>query len=397
MAVAAAAAAAPTIWAPRLGMPGGTARTRTRSARAAVVAAALGVAAAGTSATPPRAGVAPSSRNGAPFLSPSTTRRRQRKTPSLRSCSSPFWAPSPPPWRWQRAASPRGWAKSPPWRWRSRRPLDPPVAPLPPLAAAPMSTAEVRLAAAAVFRHWASPQTYAPALLPRDQFIMSAWTAGVYVRNAAARAVCPHEMTLRTMKKKYKDNSGFGDRTTTAMPFYDDTKTLLGVAGVDIPFAEIASRSAAPDEAIATLSGRGTCTRLRLTSCEQQTLRAAAAVSVGRLATARLPAEAAALAGVLDKDSTWIGLSRPAAGGVYTWALGGGGRAPLSYTDGWPQGVPPSAATAAAAGNCVTADRRGVVANWSPADCGVTAAASIAPPSEEPAASARAEDVGVRD
>ncbi|KAK1858930.1 hypothetical protein I4F81_001529 [Pyropia yezoensis] len=76
-------------------------------------------------------------------------------------------------------------------------PGPPPVAPLPPPAAAPRSTAEVRLAAAAVFHHWASPQTSAPALLPRDQFLMSAWTAGVYVRNTAARAVCPHGMTLQ--------------------------------------------------------------------------------------------------------------------------------------------------------------------------------------------------------
>lgn len=217
--------------------------------------------------------------------------------------------------------------------------------------------------------------------------------------------------------------------TTAAMPIYDPAGALLGVAGVDIPFSEIAARSATPDDEIATLSGQGTCTRLRLSSCEQQTLRgsggvcaerlphdmagcfvpppavaaaapgpvggpavwvpvlapadalpAAAAAAAcagltpagdGRLATARTPAQATALAGVLGENPTWIGLSRPSADAAYVWALGADDdAAPLSYLSGWPRGAPP----AAAAGNCVVGDRRGVTANWAAAACGVKAA-----------------------
>lgn len=217
--------------------------------------------------------------------------------------------------------------------------------------------------------------------------------------------------------------------TTAAMPFYDAAGALLGVAGVDIPFSEIAARSATPDDEITTLSGQGTCTRLRLSSCEQQALRGAGGVCAerlphdtagcfvpppaaaaaapgadggpavwvpvlapadalpaaaaaaacagltpagdGRLATARTPAEATALAGVLGEDPTWIGLSRPSADAAYAWALGGDGDAlPLAYSSGWPRGAPPSAA----AGNCVVGDRRGVTANWVAAACGVKAA-----------------------
>lgn len=171
--------------------------------------------------------------------------------------------------------------------------------------------------------------------------------------------------------ENYTDDGGFGDLTTAALPIYDDTGGLLAVAAVDIPIAELRLRSPSVEALVDELAKKkATCTLPGLSSCEQQRLReaggacaerlsagsgpcyaasrgpaldehvawvpvlnasaalshaaAAAACAAltpsgsGRLATIRGAADAAALASILGEDATWIGASRPAAGGPFT-------------------------------------------------------------------------------
>ncbi|OSX80033.1 hypothetical protein BU14_0065s0038 [Porphyra umbilicalis] len=238
--------------------------------------------------------------------------------------------------------------------------------------------------------------------------------------------------------ESYEDDGGFGVLTTAALPVYDNAGALLGVAGVDIPLAELRRRSPSAEDAVAELSAVGTCSRPGLTSCEQQALRApaagvcaqqlphalsrcfsppggnngngtdnddgggvvwvthldpadalpaAAAAAAcarltpdgsGRLATGRSAAAAVALAGVLGVDRTWVGAFRRAGGGGgggggdggdggYVWVLGGNRTAPVTYTGGWPRGEAPRPGEGA--GDCVTADRRGVGGAWAPTPC----------------------------
>eukprot|EP00168_Porphyra_purpurea_P015102 TRINITY_DN4523_c0_g1_i1.p1 TRINITY_DN4523_c0_g1~~TRINITY_DN4523_c0_g1_i1.p1 ORF type:complete len:456 (-),score=123.05 TRINITY_DN4523_c0_g1_i1:206-1573(-) len=255
--------------------------------------------------------------------------------------------------------------------------------------------------------------------------------------------------------EQYFDDSGSGNLTTAAIPIYDDAGNLVAVAGVDVPIDELALRSPNVAQAVDLLSEQNTCQSTPLTSCEQQALRvaggggvcvqrlppdagrcvacprarpvgvsdgdgsddrivwvpflnpedattAAAAAAAcgrlapdgtGRLATVRTASEAAAVAGVLGEDPTWIGASRADPGAEYVWALGGGATAPVTYTDGWVGGVPPRSSDGID-GDCVTADRRGTAANWVATPCTdrrsyvcevVVSSLPSPPPSELPA------------
>lgn len=223
--------------------------------------------------------------------------------------------------------------------------------------------------------------------------------------------------------ENYTDDAGFGDLTTAALPIYDNTGRLLAVSAVDIPISELRRRSPSVQALVDELAKKkATCTLPGLSSCEQQRLRqegaacaeqlpagsgpcyeaargaglaervawvpflntsgalshtaAAAACAAmtsegtGRLAIIREAADAAALASILGEDPAWLGASRPAAGGPFTWPLPAGSSSPVTYVGGWPgELVPPMGAAGAPPRNCVAADRRGVRANWVAIDC----------------------------
>ncbi|KAK1858620.1 hypothetical protein I4F81_001221 [Pyropia yezoensis] len=223
--------------------------------------------------------------------------------------------------------------------------------------------------------------------------------------------------------ENYTDDAGFGDLTTAALPIYDNAGRLLAVSAVDIPIAELRRRSPSVQALVDELAKKkATCSLPRLSSCEQQLLRqdegacaeqlpagsgpcyeaargvglaervawvpflntsgalshAAAAAAcaaltsagTGRLAIVREEADAAALASILGEDLTWLGASRPATGGPFTWPVPADGSSPVTYKGGWPgELVPPMGATGAPQRNCVAADRRGVRANWVAVDC----------------------------
>jgi len=220
--------------------------------------------------------------------------------------------------------------------------------------------------------------------------------------------------------ERYEDDVGYGDLITAALPIYSDAGVLLAVAGVDIPVEELRRRSKSTDVLLAQLAAKkATCTPLSLDSCAQQRLRAAAGAAgacaetlnatsrcyttdavrdagdrvvwypfldaasalsrrdaaaacaaltpagTARLATVRGDRDAAALAAVLGADGAWVGATRTPAG-KWVWdAVDGQPPAPVAYTRGWRGGALPRRVT----GDCVLADRRGIVGNWVATPC----------------------------